>query len=238
MTMRILPCGDRALCVELSDKIDEAVNARIIDLAAALSADPISGIEETVPTYRSLMVLYDPAIIRGKDLSLRLEERLSALQPGHTSGRLFSVPVRYGGPVGLDLDDLAAMKDMSVDGLIALHASVDYRVYMIGFAPGFAYLGGLPDALHTPRLAVPRQHVAAGAIGIGGKQANINSVAGPSGWRFLGQTPVRLFDPSRDQAFLLKAGDRVRFRPIDAAEEADLAAQIAAGAPGLEEIAA
>lgn len=236
--MRILPCGDRALSVELSDKIDEAVNARIIDLAAALAADPIGGIEETVPTYRSLMVLYDPAIIRGKDLCLRLEERLSALPPGHATGRLFSVPVRYGGPVGLDLEDLAAMKDMTVEDLIALHASVDYRVYMIGFAPGFAYLGGLADALHTPRLAVPRQHIAAGAIGIGGKQANINSVAGPSGWRFLGQTPVHLFDPSRDKAFLLKAGDRVRFRPIEAQEEADLAARIAAGELGLEEIAA
>lgn len=102
------------------------------------------------------------------------------------------MPVIYGGDVGLDLTEMAEMKEMSVADLIATHGSADYRVYMIGFAPGFAYLGGLPEKLHTPRLAVPRQRIEASAIGIGGKQASINSVPGPSGWRFIGRTPIKV----------------------------------------------
>jgi KipI family sensor histidine kinase inhibitor len=129
----------------------------------------------------------------------------------------------------MDLDELADMKRMSAEALIALHASVEYRVYMIGFAPGFAYLGGLPEVLHTPRLAVPRQRIDASAIGIGGKQASINSVPGPSGWRFIGRTPLKLFDPARDEPFLLRAGDRVRFRPVQANEAAALDAAAADG---------
>jgi KipI family sensor histidine kinase inhibitor len=145
------------------------------------------------------------------------------------SARRIVVPIVYGGPVGMDLDELADMKEMSADALVALHASVEYRVYMIGFAPGFAYLGGLPELLHTPRLAVPRQRIEASAIGIGGKQASINSVPGPSGWRFIGRTPLKLFDPTRKEPFLLRAGDRVRFRPVLAEEASALDAASADG---------
>lgn len=238
MTARILACGDRALTVELSDRIDEDINARIIALADDLAARPLEGVEETVPTYRSMMVLYDPAVVRGNALAAELQHRLATLAPGGGAGRLFRVPVVYGGPVGMDLEDLATMKGTTPDELVALHSSAEYRVYMIGFAPGFAYLGGLPERLHTPRLAVPRQHIEAGAIGIGGKQASINSVAGPSGWRFIGQTPVRLFDPSRSEPFLLKAGDRVRFASIDEAEVREVNERIAAGETGMEELLA
>jgi KipI family sensor histidine kinase inhibitor len=148
---------------------------------------------------------------------------------GGATARRITVPVLYGEEVGIDLDELADMKQMSREELIALHASADYRVYMIGFAPGFSYLGGLPRQLHTPRLAVPRQRIDASAIGIGGKQASINSVPGPSGWRFIGRTPLKLFDPSRPQPFLLRAGDRVRFRPVGADEAESLDAAISRG---------
>ncbi|KQT64499.1 MULTISPECIES: 5-oxoprolinase subunit PxpB [unclassified Aureimonas] len=227
--VKILPCGDGALSVELADRIDEAVSERVIALSADLARAPIVGVEETVPTYRSLMVVYDPAKVRGAALAEEIRTRLGALDVEARHGRRFTIPVHYGGEVGLDLAELAAMKAMTPEALVELHAATEFRVYMIGFAPGFAYLGGLPEALHTPRLAVPRQRIEAGAIGIGGAQASINSVPGPSGWRYIGRTPVRLFDPAGPQPFLLKAGDRVRFRAVSEAEAEALDARVAAG---------
>lgn len=226
---RILACGDSALSVELSDTIDEGVNARVIALADNLVDDPIAGVEEVVPTYRALLIHYDPAALRGGDLAKSLSSRMEDLSSAQVRGRHFEVPVVYGGAAGLDLDDLADMKGMSTQALIALHAGADYRVHMIGFAPGFAYLGGLPNPLHTPRLTMPRQRVEAGSIGIGGQQASVNSVAGPSGWRFIGRTPLRLFDPARAQPCLLRAGDRVRFRPVEPDEGAALERAVAMG---------
>ncbi|MBP2550681.1 KipI family sensor histidine kinase inhibitor [Neorhizobium galegae] len=231
---RIAASGDRAVVVELSDQICDETNRRVVALAAALDADPIDGIVETVPTYRSLLVCYDPLIVRGRDLSIRLLERLSTIRIDAAGSRRLVVPVLYGGDAGMDLSELAEMKDMSVRDLVALHGSADYRVHMIGFAPGFAYLGGLPEKLHTPRLPAPRQRIEASVIGIGGKQASINSVPGPSGWRFIGRTPIRVFDPARKDPFLLRAGDHVRFRAIEADEAAALDAAVADGAPPIE----
>lgn len=226
---RIIACGDSALVVEFSDQIDEETNERVIALADMLATRPMTGVIETVPTYRSLLVAYDPIIIRGKTLSSSIATLLGQLSLGSATARRITVPVLYGEKVGIDLDELADMKHMSREELIALHASADYRVYMIGFAPGFSYLGGLPQQLHTPRLAVPRQRIEASAIGIGGKQASINSVPGPSGWRFIGRTPLKLFDLSRPQPFLLRAGDHVRFRPVDADEAESLDAAVSRG---------
>lgn len=226
---RILPCGDSALSVEFSREIDATTNRRVVALAEALAAHAPDGLLETVPTYRSLLVTYDPGRLRGRALTAVIERLIVSGLPERERPRRITVPVLYGGPVGLDLDDLAAAKGMTPEALIALHAGAAYRVYMIGFQPGFAYLGGLPDALHMPRLAVPRQRVEAGAIGIGGQQASINSVPGPSGWRYIGRTPLRLFDPARPDPFLLKAGDQVRFRAIDAEEAATLDQAVARG---------
>ncbi|NKJ40422.1 5-oxoprolinase subunit PxpB [Rhizobium sp. SG570] len=229
MFPRILACGDSALCVELSDIIDEAISGQVIALAQSLTDTPIDGVEELVPTYRSLMVVYDPEIIRGRNLAISLQHRLEDLAVGDSHSRHFDIPVVYGGAVGMDLEALAAMKDLTTSQLIELHSSVEYRVYMIGFAPGFAYLGGLPEILHTPRLAAPRQRIEASAIGIGGKQASINSVPGPSGWRFIGRTPLRLFEPARPKPFLLRAGDGVSFRPVSEDEAAIVARSMGAG---------
>lgn len=228
---RILPCGDQALSFELSDAIDDGVNARVIALAAALRVEAPAGVTEVVPTYRALLVRYDPERIRGAALEARLLALHAGLGTAPASGRHWRVPVVYGGAVGQDLAELAAMKGLSEAEVIACHAGADYRVHMIGFAPGFAYLGGLPEVLHTPRLPSPRQMVPQGAIGIGGRQANINSVAGPSGWRFLGWTPVRLFEPRRDPPFLLEAGDHVRFVPVSTEDGAALDARAAQGDP-------
>lgn len=229
-TFCIKPVGDGALLVELGDTIDETLNERVVSLAVSLKEAPPADGLELVPTYRSLLVRYDPALTGSNLLREEISRRLdTADTASRLAGRLWRIPVYYGGPGALDLEDLAEMKDMSVQTLVDLHAGADYRVYMIGFAPGFAYLGGLPQALHAPRRTVPRQLVEAGSIGIGGHQASINSVAGPSGWRFIGQTPVRLFDLGRDQPVLLAAGDRIRFEPIAAREFKRLEALAAEG---------
>ncbi|MBK0328115.1 5-oxoprolinase subunit PxpB [Rhodobacteraceae bacterium F11138] len=229
MTPSFLPSGDRALMLKFSDSIDASVNARLVGFADRLRQGAIAGLVEIVPTYGSLLICYDPEHLRGA----ALEKRLLALWEGtgteDRTERYWEVPCLYGGEVGQDLDDLAADKNLTRDELIALHAGAEYRVYMIGFAPGFAYLGGLPEILHTPRLTVPRQNIPEGAIGIGGRQASINSVAGPSGWRFIGWTPWRSFDPARPEPCLFRAGDRIRFRPVDTAEARDIAAGLSAG---------
>lgn len=215
---RIAACGESALTVEFSETVDLAANRRCLALAEALRAAPPSGMAEVVPAYRSLLVLFDPLATDMDSIADCVRERLSALPDLSGDGPLMLVPVLYEGEACLDLQDLAEAKRITSEALIALHLSAEYRVFMIGFAPGFAYLGGLPDPLHTPRRATPRQWVPEGAIGIGGAQASVNSVAGPSGWHFIGQTPLHLFDPERSEPFLLAAGDRIRFRRIDRAE--------------------
>jgi KipI family sensor histidine kinase inhibitor len=224
-----LSVGDSAISVQFGETVDSVTNRAVIALAADLSDTPIEGVLECVPTYRALLVTYDPLLIRGAALEAALLERLQHLQTAEETSRLWHVPVVYGGEAGLDLDALARDKQMTTDDLVQLHSSADYRVYMIGFAPGFTYLGGLPEVLHTPRLPKPRQLIPASAIGIGGQQASINSVPGPSGWRFIGATPWRAFDPARPEPFLFAAGDRVRFVPVSATEGAEIAEAIAAG---------
>ncbi|WP_245418298.1 5-oxoprolinase subunit PxpB [Cohaesibacter haloalkalitolerans] len=231
---RFLHCGDSAIAVELASEIDETANRRVIALAESLDIRPIDGIEELVPTYRSLLVLYDPSIIRGQKLIEALQNRLASLVVSVKSQRTFSIPVLYGHEAGLDLEEMAKMKGITPEEVISIHSSAEYRVYMIGFAPGFAYLGGVPEILHTPRRKVPRQHIVAGSIGIGGKQGNINSLAGPSGWLFLGRTPLKLFDPNRTEPFMLRAGDVVKFRPVEREEALDLDAAVARGDVSVE----
>ena len=210
--MRIRAAGDQAISVEFEDAIDPAVHARVVALDRALKEEPIAGIVETVPAYRSLLVYYDPGRIRAAALVPLLEERAEQAVGDMESARRFNVPVCYHGSP--DLAALAEMKGLDAEELIALHTGAEYRVYMIGFAPGFTYLGGLPEALHTPRLEVPRQRVEAGAVGIGGAQAAINSVTGPSGWRYIGRTPLNLFDPERPEPSFFRAGDMIRFFEI------------------------
>ena len=231
--LRILPAGDSALVVEFGTTIAPELHDRVIALdqaiAEATGARTLPGVLETVPTYRSLMVCYDPGVIRAAALADRLKDLALTPQPGRMPRQLWHVPVLYGHEAGLDLSDLAAMKDLSEAELVRLHGSTDLRVYMIGFAPGFTYLGGLPEILHTPRLEVPRQMTPAGGIAIGGAQACVGALPGPSGWRFLGRTPLRAFDPRRDAPFVFRAGDMVRFHPVTPAEAARLDARSEAG---------
>jgi KipI family sensor histidine kinase inhibitor len=230
---RILPCGDGAVSVEFGATIDPEINARVLALDAIV-ADAIPAVVESVPTYRSLLVRYDPLLSTFDEIRTGLLAIASDLPAKPRTGRLWQVPVVYGGAFGIDLDDVAALHGLSRSGLIDRHTAPTYQVYMIGFLPGFAYLGGLDQSIATPRRTSPRLVTPAGTISIGGIQALVAAMEAPSGWHLLGRTPVRAFMPARDPPFLLTPGDRVRFRPIDPAAFEALDRAAAAGEPVAE----
>lgn len=232
---RILPCGDAALAVEFGSTIDPRLNARVLALDARI-AEGVPGIVETVPTYRSLLVHYDPVLTDFTTLSAALVEASRDLSDEPKEGRLWRIPVVYGGAFGIDLEDVAERHGLTPRELIGKHAAPVYRVYMLGFVPGFAYLGGLDPAIATPRRETPRTRTPAGTISIGGIQAVVASIEAPSGWHLLGRTPVRNFMPNRDPAFLIAAGDQVTFEPIDASRWDELDRAAAAGEPVAEVI--
>lgn len=216
---RILAAGDAAFTVEFGDAIDPALNARVHALDRSLAAEPLAGVIETVPTYRSLLVYFDPVHSDRAALQGALLARAAATEGATPApGRLFRIPVRYGGPMGEDLVPVAARLGLAADEVVRLHAGAEYRVYMIGFSPGLAYLGGLDPRLQIPRRDDPRPAVPRGAVLMAGQQTLFYPVEMPTGFHVLGRTPVRAFDLSRPEPFLLRPGDRVRFHAIDDAE--------------------
>jgi len=213
---RLLPSGDSAVTVEFSKDIDDAANQRVLALDRALAREPIAGVTEAVPTYRSLLVHYDPVAISFDALGEKL--KMLAQQPGSsaTKARRWRIPVAYGGEHGIDLEDVAKALGTTPDDIVARHIAGDYRVAMIGFTPGWSYLSGLEKSLQMSRRQNPRLLTPAGTISIGGVQTGVQCLAGPSGWHLLGRTPVRTYQLHRDPIFLLEPGDRVMFSPIDA----------------------
>lgn len=198
--------------------MDADSNRRVFALDRALKTARIRGIVETVPTYRSLLVHYDPLTLGFSELSGHLLGLLDQPDSTDNPSRHWRVPVAYGGAFGLDLDDVAKAHDISTDELIRRHSVPHYDVAMIGFTPGFSYLRGLDPTIATPRRAQPRISTPPGTISIGGVQAALQCLAGPSGWHLLGRTPVRTFHPQRDPVFLIEPGDTVTFERIDASE--------------------
>lgn len=226
---RIQPLADDAWLVELGDAIDDSTNARAHALDAAIRAAAPNWLCDVVPAYASVGVFFDVGAITAsevRDWLLRQWASLPDQSPANdTTGIAIEVPVLYGGDAGPDLASAAAELDLDPATLAQRHADGTYRVAMIGFAPGFPYLSGLDPALALPRLATPRTAVAAGSVAIGGAQTGIYPRESPGGWRLLGRTPMRLFDPTREPPTLLAPGDRVRFRAIDADEFARLERQ-------------
>lgn len=232
----ILPCGDAAVTVEFGNTIDPHINGLVLALDERLRLKAPQGLIETVPTYRSLTVQFDPVACDYNALVRVIEEESSGLAPQSASGRRWRIPVVYGGAFGIDLEAVAERHGLTPHRVIDLHASALYRIYMIGFLPGFTYLGGLDPRLATSRRTQPRAVVPTGSIMIGGEQAGIAPMDMPSGWHLLGRTPVRSYAPEREPAFLLSVGDEIMFEPIDAARWEALEKAALAGEPVAEEV--
>ena len=231
---RFLASGDSAVTIEFGDGIDPVVNARVLALDTALARAAIPGLIECVPTYRSAAVQFDPLAL-DYDAFVATALRLAAAGTGAIeTGRRWRVPVVYGGAFGIDLDDVAARHGLAPAEIIRRHAGAVYRVYMIGFMPGYTYLGGLDPTLATPRRPDPRPTTPAGTISIGGIQALIAAAAMPSGWHLLGRTPVRAFMAGRAAPFLFAPGDEVVFDPVPPGRWDALDARAASGDPVAE----
>ena len=218
----IREAGDSALLLELEPVIDEGVNARAIAIAAAVRDDVIAGVRDVVSAYRSVAVYFDPLIADVRDVQASLERAVDS--PVTTvSGRAFEIPVEYGGQWGPDVADVATFGRISIDTVIARHVERDYRVFMLGFLPGFAYLGPVDPAIAAPRRKSPRERVRTGSVGIAGAQTAVYPVDSPGGWQIIGHTLTRMFDAERWPAALLSPGDSVRFVPQAHGERAELA---------------
>jgi len=207
--------GDRSLLVELGNTISPDVNRRVQQLMLQLRQAPLPGVREIAPGYRSLLVVYDPLTIAPAELKERIAE--AAAQPGIAGlpqAKRLTVPVFYGGNYGPDLEAVAGHLSISTDEVIRLHTETIYRVYMIGFTPGYPYMGELPAALAVPRRSTPRTRVPKGSVGIAQRQTGIYPVESPGGWQIIGWTPLELFDPSRQLPSLLEMGDRVKFEAV------------------------
>ncbi|MDZ4164648.1 MAG: 5-oxoprolinase subunit PxpB [Smithellaceae bacterium] len=216
--------GDRGLLVEYGDVIDPLINDRVRRLGLALEKTPPRGLTEYVGTYCSMIIIYDPgltSVTMLKQAVRELEENLHAMEAPEPA--VIRIPVCYGGEYGPDMGYVAEYNSLGTDEVIRLHSEPLYRIYMLGFTPGYPYLGGLPEQLHTPRLPTPRTLVPAGSVGIANAQTGIYSIASPGGWRLIGRTPVKLFSARRERPILLQTGDFLKFYPISPSEFRDMA---------------
>jgi KipI family sensor histidine kinase inhibitor len=204
--VKVAPLGDATLLAELGQRVDTALNTRALALAAALSKR--RDVREAVAGYGSVVVHYDPEQVTYKGLSAAIQKMVQAKPPHAEPGRLHRIPVVYDGP---DLQEVAAELKLSVEEIIRLHTEPIYRCFMIGFVPGWAYLGPLPEKLRLPRRRVPRTHVPAGSVAMAGAQTGVYPLPTPGGWHLLGRTSVKFFLPNSDTPTLLRTGDRVRF---------------------------
>lgn len=231
--MQLVAMGDSAVLIRLGDRIDLPTHRRIMALCTRLAARPPAGMIEYVPAFSSVAVIYDPArvatIAGGATVASPYERMCLLLEPmladlenqPLAQPRLVEVPVCYGGEFGPDLEFVAARNHLTTSDVIDIHAGGEYLTYMVGFAPGFAYLGGMSTQIASPRRDVPRLAVAAGSVGIAGGQTGIYSIKTPGGWQIIGRTPLRLFRPEGETPTLLSMGDKVRFRPITEGEFRD-----------------
>jgi len=222
LTPRFLPAGETALVVEFGQVIDPFIHDHVLALDAALAGAPLDGIVETVPTYRSLLIHFEPRLLTTEDLIAHLAAMMPLQRLARGMGRLWRIPVCYDAALAEDIEEVATQTGLAAAEVAALHADTRYRVYMYGFAPGFTFLGGLPEKLGISRRPTPRPPAPPGSLLIAGGQALISTIAMPTGWYVVGQTPVKMFDPKREPAFFVEAGDEITFEPINRAAYDDL----------------
>lgn len=202
--IRILTAGDSALLIEFGKEINPETNRKITAIVQLMREQHIEGIVDVIPAFCSLLINYDPRVLSYEELKERMENLLKMETKTETTRkRIFEIPVCYGGEYGPDIDNIAEHAGLSVNEVIKIHSSKDYLIYMLGFLPGFTYLGGLDERIHTPRLASPRLTIRAGSVGIGGSQTGIYPLDSPGGWQLMGLTPVRTYDPERQTPILV-----------------------------------
>jgi KipI family sensor histidine kinase inhibitor len=210
--MDLRPASDHSLLVTFGTAISIEAHRHVARMTRALAGG--TGIRNVHPGYASVLVSFDPLEIEARALEARIREAAGAAEEqAPAATRLVEIPVQYGGEAGPDLEDVARLHGLSVEEVVAIHSGAEYLVYFLGFSPGFPYLGGMPEAIATPRLARPRRMVPAGSVAIGGSQTGVYPVASPGGWRLIGRTPLELFRADRNPPTLLEMGDRVRFVP-------------------------
>ena len=223
MSARFLPAGDSAIAVEFGREIDLNINNQVAAMRtvieAAIDEGKIKGIVELVPTYGSLLVVYDQLTVGYAGLIEQLKILAEGLEGVEIPDReVVEIPVVYGGEYGPDLGIVAQLNSLSEDEVIKRHSEAEYPIYMLGFVAGFPYLGGMDKSIAAPRIQTPRLKIPAGSVGIAGQQTGIYSVESPGGWQIIGRTPLKLYDADREKTILLRAGQSIRFKPITEAE--------------------
>lgn len=217
--VKIMTAGDSSILIQFGNSIDPDINARIAATVQLMKEQHIEGVVDIIPAFCSLLINYDPRVISFDEMRTRMEKILSVeIAAGARKKKVYEIPVCYGGEFGPDLPTIAEHAGLSEQEVIDIHSSTDYLIYMLGFLPGFTYLGGLDERIHTPRLANPRIRIPAGSVGIGGSQTGIYPMDSPGGWQLMGMTPVKTYDPDRETPILVEAGDYIRFVPVDRAE--------------------
>lgn len=215
--VRVLTAGEQGIVVEFGSAIDPDINRRVHQLSRELDGKKSLGIIEAVPTYRSLLVYFDPLRISRETLTQEIQQLIQSqgnCQIKAAEARVISIPVCYGGEFGEDLPFVAKHNNLTEQEVIDIHTSVPYLVYMLGFTPGFPYLGGMSEKIATPRLEKPRTKIPAGSVGIAGSQTGFYPIESPGGWQLIGRTPVKAFDPAAANPFLFAAGDYLKFEAI------------------------
>lgn len=227
---RFFPAGDNGLVIKFKDEISESINKRIRAFCLSIEKERITSIIEIIPTYTSILVIYDPLQISYHELNSMLKEIENKVTINELpEAEIIHIPVLYGGDYGCDLANVAKHNSLTEEEVISIHSSSKYLIYMLGFTPGFPYLGGMSEKIATPRLDIPRQKIPSGSVGIAGKQTGIYPIDSPGGWQLIGRTPVKLFDPARNPAVLLKAGQYIHFEPITEARYHEISEQVKAG---------
>lgn len=217
--IKILTAGDASLLVEFGKEINPDINRKIAATVQLMREQHIEGVVDVIPSFCALLINYDPRVIGYEEIKSRIKDLLRVeIKAGAERKKIFEIPVCYGGDFGPDIKTIADHAGLTEAEVIEIHSSRDYLIYMLGFLPGFCYLGGLDERIFTPRLASPRIKIDAGSVGIGGSQTGIYPLDSPGGWQLMGKTPVKTYDPDREVPILVEAGDYIRFVPIDEEE--------------------
>lgn len=227
--VKYLIAGDRAIVMEFGNEINKDINAKIRSTMAAIDGN-IEGIVEMTPTYRSITIVYEPEKLSYSDLVEQLKKYESvSSSDGEEKVNLIEIPTLYGGEYGPDMDFVKSNAGLSEEEVVKIHAGTDYLVYMLGFAPGFTYLGGMDERIATPRLKSPRLKIEAGSVGIAGSQTGMYPSESPGGWQLIGRTPLKLYNPEAEPPVFIQAGDYIRYVSIDEEEYNKIKAEVESG---------